>query len=105
MRNQHKIDSDQMWSEETYSFSVKFSFFFSFLSSSYIKFTPTTSRRRVKKDCAGVGWNRDMSFLEFSELSHAEQNLLIYSILVSKKSKAFLVLISLKSYQTSFRMA
>lgn len=104
MRNQHKIDSDQMWSEETYSFPEKLIFFL-FLSSSYIKFTPTTSRRRVKKDCAGVGWNRDMSFLEFSELSHAEQNLLIYSILVSKKSKAFLVLISLKSYQTSFRMA
>lgn len=103
MRKQHEIDSDQMWSEETYSFSVKFSFF-SFLSSSYIKFTPTTSWRRVKKDCAGVGWNRDMSFLKFSELSHAERNLLIDSILVSKKSKAFLVLISLKSYQTSFRI-
>lgn len=51
-----------------------------------------------------VGWDRAMSFLEFSVLSHAEWNLLIYSIRVSKKSKAFLVLISLKSYQTSFRL-
>lgn len=48
MRNQQKIDSDKMWSKETYSFSVKLFFFIS-----YINFTPTTSPRCVKKDWAG----------------------------------------------------
>ena len=45
-----------------------------------------------------------MPFLEFSELLHAESNLMMYSRHVSKKSKAFSVLISLKSYQTLFKL-
>lgn len=45
-----------------------------------------------------------MPFLEFSELLHAESNLMLYSTHVSKKSKAFSALISLKSYQTLFRL-
>lgn len=65
-----KIDSDQIWLEETHFFCKVL---LSPPSTPYIKFTPTTSPRCVKNDSeGGVGQHRDMSFLEFSELSHAE---------------------------------
>ena len=45
-----------------------------------------------------------MSFLDWGDPPHASSNLMMHSACVSKKSKAFSVLISLKSYQASFRL-
>lgn len=85
-----------MWSEETYFF-----FCDAFpLSSSYIKPTSTESPWCVGKKQQIT----EMPFLEFSELFHAESNLMMYSAHVSKKSKDFSALISLKSYQPLFKL-
>lgn len=48
--------------------------------------------------------SRQMPYLGFSELLHAEFNLMMYSAHASKKSKAFSALIPLKNYHTLFRL-